>query len=343
MDRHSSARPGDLSEQDAFATFSRSTVAMVLTNPNLDDNPIVYVNEAFEQVTGFSRAAALGRNCRFLQGERTDPDDVEAIREALRQEQEVAVDIVNYTARGEAFTNRLLVSPIRDDAGQLTYFLGIQKKLSPEEARQSLSVGDRAMREIQHRVKNHLAMIVGLIRVQSRQATATDEYDTLARRVESLQLLYEEMTDPQAGRNRDTLDLGAYLTRVASAIAHLDGRAGVRVNIDAPSIQVPVDPSTRIGLLVSEIMTNALQHAFVGRSAGLVELRVVQHADGGVRAIISDDGIGIPKDVTWPDMNSLGGRIVAGLVDGLDGTVDVTRGANGTVITLDVPGTTITG
>jgi len=339
MDSSDASTQSGLSEEEALATFSRSTVSMVLTNPALDDNPIVYVNDAFERMTGYSRAAVIGRNCRFLQTANTDPDDRRLLRGAVARGDEVTVDILNKTASGEPFTNRLLVSPVRDDSGAITHFLGIQKRLSPKEAQQARAgSGDRALREIQHRVKNHLAMIVALIRVQSRESTATAEYDNLARRVESLQLLYEEMTDPDRGLNRDGVDLGAYLTRVASAISHIDGRAGLRMNISAASIMAPVDPSTRIGLLTSEVLTNAFQHAFRGRRRGVVELRVTEHGDGGIRVTVGDDGIGIPDGVTWPDINSLGGRIVMGLIDGLGGSIDVAGGAAGTVVTLDVPG-----
>ncbi|MGR3467157.1 MAG: PAS domain-containing protein, partial [Shimia sp.] len=68
-----------VNEHDAVQQVARSTVAMVLTNPRLEDNPIVYVNRAFEEVTGYSQAAAVGRNCRFLQGEGTDLADVQAL------------------------------------------------------------------------------------------------------------------------------------------------------------------------------------------------------------------------------------------------------------------------
>lgn len=341
MDRQTISAPGRMSEEDAFATFTRSTVAMVLTNPTLEDNPIVYVNGAFERVTGYGRNSAIGRNCRFLQGPDTDPDHVAALRSAIAQEREFTADILNYRADGTSFTNRLMVSPVHDSQGDLSYFLGIQKVLTEEEARRARNrSADDMLREIQHRVKNHLAMIVGLIRIQSRAAAPSDpraQYGTLARRVESLQLLYEELTlGDDASFGRDTVNLGSYLSRVATAIAHLDGRAGIAVSIDAAPVEAPVDVGTRLGLAVSEIMTNALQHAFVGRAEGRLTLRVARSPDGGVSVSVDDDGIGIPDGVDWPDMRSLGGRIVMGLVDGLSGRLNVRRGATGTTVTLDV-------
>lgn len=349
MDRQNISGPGGISEEDAFATFSRAQVAMVLTNPSLPDNPVVYVNKAFERVTGFSRDSAIGRNCRFLQGPDTDASHTAALREAIREARELSVDIRNYRADGSPFTNRLLISPVHDSQGDLTYFLGIQKVLSDADAQMAEhGARDAALREIQHRVKNHLAMIVGLIRIQSREANARaerigtpsafSEYDTLARRVESLQLLYEELNlGAGSGYARDQVNIGPYLSRVASAIAHLDGRAGIAVSIDAASARVPVEVATHLGLVVSEIMTNALQHAFAGRSEGRLDLRVTRIEDGGICVRITDDGAGIPDHVEWPDMDSLGSRIVLGLVDGLGATLHVDRPVEGgTIVTLDV-------
>ncbi len=335
--------PAGLSENEAFATFTRAGVAMVLTDPHLPDNPIVYVNDALERTTGYAREVAVGRNCRFLQGERTDPDHVAALREGIAQGREVTVDILNYRADGTSFRNRLLMTPVHDAHGHLSYFLGIQKALSAEDARRSGAVpADEAMREIQHRVKNHLAMIVGLIRIQSRQSQgaslgARDHFDTLARRVESLQLLYEEMSFAGPAQAGETISLGAYLGRICSAIAHLDGRPGIRVGIDMADLAASVETGARIGLILSEVVTNALEHAFVGRQGGQLAVRLAALDGHGVRVEVRDDGTGIPPGVRWPDMESMGGRIVAGLVDGLAARLLVDSGPGGTTVTLDVP------
>ena len=107
-----------LDDDKAFEGFARAQVAMVVTNPHLQDNPIVYVNQAFTRVTGFARTASIGRNCRFLQGEDTEKRDVDRLRAAIEADEVVSVDILNYRANGEPFVNRLVVSPITDEEGQ---------------------------------------------------------------------------------------------------------------------------------------------------------------------------------------------------------------------------------
>ncbi|KQT84002.1 PAS domain-containing protein [Aurantimonas sp. Leaf443] len=283
--------------------LAKVPLALVLTNPHLPDNPIIYVNRAFENLTGYSAAAAIGRNCRFLQGEATDPSHVRRIGEALRAERDLSIDIVNYRSDGVAFTNRLMMTPLHDRDGHLQCFLGVQRDISAEQTvrTKDSKALDAALGEVQHRVKNHLAMIIGMIRMQARARTSADSFNALARRIESLQLLYQEMTEAGVASSSDrSVPLGAYVSRIASTIGHLDGRRSVRVNVDCDAIDVSVEQAARIGLLFSELLTNALKHAFEGRSEGLVEARLKMLSSGVIRLSITDDGVGLPKGSSWP-------------------------------------------
>ena len=338
MDRSLSLKPGEMSDEDASALFSSSTISMVLTNPRLEDNPIVYANRAFERLTGYTAESIVGRNCRFLQTDETDPDHLVDLREALADEREHATILHNRRANGETFLNALLVSPIHDADGTLCYFVGLQCEIAHDREHERLKEFETMVAEIQHRVKNHLSMILGLIRMQARTSDSPEEFHDLSRRIESLQLLYEEISAAQLVRNDDRIQLGSYLGRVANAIAHLDGRAGVRMNVNVDPLTVNTEKAVRIGLIVSEILTNAMQHAFKGQSTGLVELRVTRTDRDGLRAIITDDGVGLPEGKEWPAGGNLGSRIVKGLANGLDASLTVQRGAVGTVVMLEVPG-----
>ena len=106
-----------------------SPIAGVLTNPRLDDNPIVVLNEAFCQLTGYSQSEILGRNCRFLAGDATEPWVTEQIRSAVHERRSVLVDILNYRSDGTPFRNGVMVTPLFDDDGELAFFLGSQVDL----------------------------------------------------------------------------------------------------------------------------------------------------------------------------------------------------------------------
>lgn len=101
-------------------------MSVVISDPYLPDNPMIYVSDEFEDQTGYSPEEAVGRNCRFLQGPETSPHAIEAIRHALRAETQFMIDILNYRKDGTAFVNRLRIRPIYDADGQLLFFAGAQ-------------------------------------------------------------------------------------------------------------------------------------------------------------------------------------------------------------------------
>lgn len=105
-------------------------LGVVITDALVEDNPIVYLNEGFEELTGYDEEEVLGRNCRFLQGDETDPETVADIREAIDGGASISTDIRNYDADGELFWNHLEIFPITDDTGTITNFVGFQRDIT---------------------------------------------------------------------------------------------------------------------------------------------------------------------------------------------------------------------
>lgn len=106
-----------------------SPIASVVTNPRLNDNPIVACNPAFEALTQYGEAEILGRNCRFLAGPSTEPWLTEKIRAGVRDRMPVLVELLNYRKDGTPFRNAVLVAPVYDAAGELEWFLGSQVEI----------------------------------------------------------------------------------------------------------------------------------------------------------------------------------------------------------------------
>ncbi|MFP7673780.1 PAS domain-containing protein [Marivita sp. S0852] len=335
-----------LEDSQALAGFSRLNVSMVISNPLSQDNPIVYVNDAFERTTGYQRSSVIGRNCRFLQGPDTDPDTVRQLRSAIEAREDISVDILNYRANGEPFINRLLMAPILDGSGQPIYFLGIQKELRDDEQDQAGAAARLNLDAVCSRVSQDLGLIVnslvqsgGLFNAQSERdrQQVLRTLEVLPRRLECLQFVYEEMKLADTQSDRDGIDLGSLLSRISHTIAHNEGRPGVRFVSLVEPLEVNLETAVRVALMTFELVSNAFQHGFDGLDQGYLELRVNRLAAGGLRMTIADDGVGIPGKTGFPSANSVGGRLVTTLLDGLDATLNVVRGAAGTVILVDVP------
>lgn len=109
--------------------------SVVISDPDRPGNPIIYVSEGFERQTGYPPEETLGRNCKFLQGPKTDPAAVAAIRAALRSKAAITVDLLNYKKDGTPFWNRLRIRPLHDGAGRLLYFAGAQNPIRDDEVR----------------------------------------------------------------------------------------------------------------------------------------------------------------------------------------------------------------
>ena len=121
---------------DPFAAAVRATrMPMLITDPSRPDNPIVFVNDSFSKLTGYTREEILGRNCRFLQGPETSREDIARIRDAIERRVPIEIDLLNHKKNGEVFWNRLLISPVFDSDGQLTYFFASQFDVTLERDR----------------------------------------------------------------------------------------------------------------------------------------------------------------------------------------------------------------
>ena len=349
------------------AAVRASPFAIVITDPRLEDNPITYVNAAFERLTLYGRDFAVGRNCRFLQGPQTHPREVAQIRAGLASGEEFEVVVTNHRADGSAFRNQLLIAPIHAEDGALTGFFGVLRRVVDRAGADVSGPEDDTLallRELQHRVKNHLAMIVSMIRIQASRDITPDSFRAVSRRVEALALLYEELFQVSAaGDDGRAIAGGAYLGRVAATLSNLEQRPGVAVDVSCAEVDLAADQAARLGVLLSELLTNALEHAFAGRDSGRVAVEFVRRPEGGLRLTVEDDGVGMPEGSDWParapsiarqqdraeqsegtldttgggGASGVGGSIVSALVRSLDATIAVERRTPGTSVTVEVP------
>ena len=109
-----------------------SVNGVTLTDPDIEDAPIVYANKAFEDMCGYPKEEIVGRNCRFLQGDDRNQPEIDRLRVAIKKGEPIEVTLRNYRKDGELFYNRLDVKPLLDGRGNLVYYLGVQYDITDQ-------------------------------------------------------------------------------------------------------------------------------------------------------------------------------------------------------------------
>lgn len=116
--------------QSKTQAMDEAPIGITLADPAQEDDPLVYTNEQFCELTGYEKPEILGGNCRFLQGEETDPATVSTIRDAIAAREPVTVVLRNYRKDGTAFWNRLTIAPVTDESGSLRNWVGFQEDVT---------------------------------------------------------------------------------------------------------------------------------------------------------------------------------------------------------------------
>ena len=136
---------------------------VVISDPSLPDNPIIYVNSGFQAMTGYRADEVLGKNCRFLQGPKTGQPASEKIRRAIAEDRPCVVELLNHRKDGSTFWNRLSITPVRDAAGKTTHFIGVQSDITRRrEAEQSLREANEQLAAANATMKRALTYAAGI-------------------------------------------------------------------------------------------------------------------------------------------------------------------------------------
>jgi PAS domain S-box-containing protein len=326
-------------ESEQFKKFLDQVPIAIAVSDITSLERVVYANPEFEKLSGLSAAELTKENWPRLSGTSLkepnrrlaaaiveETDFVGTFRlERSEDEKPVVVD---------AYSN-----VIEDDNGKLCFRLvalvdvsahGEADKLSMEERIQEK---DTLLRELQHRVKNNLQMITALIRLEARNAVQPDEkrFERLAGRVDALALLYQALA---ADEIQDEVDLGVYLSQIASAVMTSHAVEGIRLDMKVDTYPVSINVAMPTGLVVNELLTNALKHAFKGRDGGTITLRSIVNGEG-CKVIVADDGVGLPDGETWPKRGKLGALIAHSLTENAKAEFDVSSSPDqGTKVTI---------
>lgn len=304
-------------ESDRFKQFlDRLPVAIAISELQPHER-IVYANSEFERLSNRAGKGIVGQSWSVLSGATPNGTDIDLGNAITDGSDFIGVFTIEHDDDVPQTVNAWS-NIIEDDGGAATFRLVAligtlnTDETAREELEQRVREKDTLLRELQHRVKNNLQMITALIRMEARHVSDQEDgarFDRLAGRVGSLALLYQALAKEDQS---EEVDLGTYLSQVASAVMQAQAVEGVRLELKVDSWPVSVNVAMPAGLVVNELMTNALKYAFEGREGGTIRLHSLVD-DTGCTVIIADDGVGLPESVEWPEPGKLSALIVTSL------------------------------
>ena len=213
-----------------------------------------------------------------------------------------------------------------------------RQKQDEEAIRASLDEKILLLREIHHRVKNNLQIIISLTNLQMRTLDDPRMKQVMAEtqnRVRAMSLVHERLYQSE---NLSSINLADYTRFLANQLFSFYGtdHGNVALHADIGDIQLDINTAIPLGLILNELISNALKHAFPNGRRGTISIS--GHSDGGILTlVIEDDGMGLPPGFDWKNTESLGLRLVNSLVDQLGGTIE-RRAGTGTAFIITIPG-----
>jgi two-component sensor histidine kinase len=297
--------------------LDHAPVAVAVSRGSGAEQQVVYANRAFEGLLSLTPSDVEGQSWLCLDGFLNEDNPAQTLGEAIRDGE----DFIG-VFRPSGPVDRLVIvqayaSVIESDDGIENFRIaalvdvGGRERAQIEQFENQIRDRDMLMRELQHRVKNNLQLITALVRLEARSA-AEGESVALARlasRIDALTVLYRTLSAENATGD---IDLGQYLSDIATAVMQASAMPGVEIDLQAGYCPMSINVAMPAGLLVNEMLTNALKYAFVGRNGGQLKL-ICKCESGRVSVVVSDDGVGLSENLEWPSPRKLGALILQAL------------------------------
>ncbi len=244
---------------------------------------------------------------------------------------------------GTVFPISVITSPIVEDGkvvASVTAFQDItERKLAEERIGASLREKEILLKEIHHRVKNNLQIVASMLELQSEYISDSEArmvFEESQKRIETMSLIHARLY-----RSTDLagVDFREYIEDLTANLMALDGgRSGsIDLNMDVREVVLDINRAIPCGLIINELFSNVLKHAFKGGRGGRVTVSMYDDGGGKMTLAVSDDGAGFPEGLDFRNTKSLGLQLVVSLVRQLEGTIDLDR-SGGTAFRVCFPG-----
>ncbi len=308
----------EIERSEAFlrGIFEETPDGVLLVGP---DCKVTRANAQAEQLFGYAHGALAGRPIDSLLYE-SGPEArsvCEQVRAApLRRGIDGTAQLHGRRRGGSGFPIDIMASPLRERLLVILTVRDITENWTQEEAlRRTLDDKNTLLKELYHRVKNNLQLIISMFSLQIRMLPESQARQALldaVGRVRTMALVHERLYQ---SRTLSSIALDTYVTELCEQLASAASAAqrGIAMHVEAPPAEIGLDVAVPLGLLLNELVTNSLKHGFPDGRRGTIPVRIVRDVDGRIRLIVEDDGIGLPPGFDRTTSQTLGLRLVSAL------------------------------
>jgi PAS domain S-box-containing protein len=337
---------------------------MIVTDATLPGNPIIFANQAFVELSGYTVEELLGQDPHFMNGPETNPAAIQEYEEAIHERRNTTLEILQYGKGGKPLRTMLFASPLDDGQGTITNhflsYLDITRRFEAEKDLQALTAeleqrvaartreleaaneqlrklgAEREMLlvEVNHRAKNSLSIAAALLGLQARrQADPTVKvlFAEVRERINAMARAHDLLSRSQ---NVQQVDAGSYVADLCTALEAItpgDDRIHLEAKVEE-RIFISADQAIPLGLAMTELVTNAVKYAFPPPRSGSILVQAHRIKSGRIALVVQDNGIGMAETRE----GSLGYGLVRSLVEQLRGDIDI-RSEAGVIVTISFP------
>jgi PAS domain S-box-containing protein len=318
----------EIENQRLKTAVEQSYESVVITD--IDGN-IQYVNRKFEEVTGYSGEEVAGKNPRILKSGFTPDDEYKKMWDIISSGQVWEGEFRNKKKNGEYYWESARITPVKNEFGVIINYIAIKDDISElkkreEELIKAVDEKEIMLREIHHRVKNNLQIVSSLLKLQSESVQDPELKARLRvsrNRIKSMALIHQQLFSSPDLRN---IEIEDYIYSLSGQVYATFNETPEKIGFKAlaKDIFFNVETAIPLGLIISELISNSLNHAFVKRLRGSIEISIEKSLmNDSYKLIYKDDGIGLPYEMVNGSKDSSGIFLVKTLANQLDGSVKI--------------------
>ncbi|HZW38017.1 MAG TPA: PAS domain S-box protein [Ignavibacteriaceae bacterium] len=327
----------DIELRKLFKAVEQSPVSIILTDTK---GNIEYVNPKFCELTGYSPEEVYGNNPKLLKSGKMSEEEYKVLWNTILEGREWRGEFLNKKKSGELYWEFASISAIKDDEGKITNFLAVkedisERKKAEEIIRNSLHEKETLLKEIHHRVKNNLQIVSSLLSLQADYVAddfSKELFNDSKNRIKSMGLIHERLYQSNMFSQIDFAEyineLANHLLRTYKIYPEL-----IRLELKLDKEFISIEDAIPCGLIINELISNALKYSCDGTNTVTISISFKKDKKGNYVLTISDNGVGIPKDVDLENSKTLGLQLVNDLVLQLDGKLNLNR-TKGTKFTI---------